>query len=523
MTQVYVGASALKEMEAKKLQFEENQNSDYGVIYFIENGKLMGTNKSDGRTRERQPELDFYTTQRFVEYSELKEGVKAIVVDASGNESISLRDIVEIKEVSTITFGVHNLRTGDRIRLNKERLRVATDEDIKAFETKLRTEKFSVGKFAKVTDVKATERHNGAHSFKTGEIIKLTYKYSEMSFEGESVERLQTNSIRVEDMVIVDEETALQMQVKVAKVGDIVVILKNEGNQHSKVGDIVEIQKFDRGSEGFRMLHADGKDASYKHRRNVRMATTQEIADFNKAKEDAKLVIKQGDYARVIKNDSFRVGDVVKVGRFDGIHFSAVKAGDNDGDFHYIDERGEVEKITEEEYNEAKRKEDAKRVKRGDVVVVVTSYNRHEEGTIGKVRSRCNGHIHLNNAEGDNMGGTLRDGKYRLATSEEKAEFQKKEAEFEIQRKEKAEWAKLGREVGELRNGDVVVFGTNTYANGFDKGSIAEIRNVSKNSYGTYRFDFGRQGQGLIGAGNSTHVQEIIATKESRVSLKLSK
>ncbi|WP_431819216.1 hypothetical protein LWL40_27615 (plasmid) [Bacillus thuringiensis] len=457
MTKVYVGASALKEMETKKLQFEETAQSDYGVVYFIENGKLMGTNKSNGVTKERQPELDFYTTQRFVEYSPLVEGMKAVIKNLDGITSSTIQkgDIVELlgnKEYDE-TVRVKTLRDNDTRWLFMSRLEIATDADIEAFENKMRAEKFSVGKYAKVTGYDATREHNGAHSFIKGEIIKLNAKYGEMNYGASSVTNDRRSSIRIEDMEIVTETEALEKMVDNAKAGDIVVITKNEGNEYSRTGDVVEIERNDRGNQGFRVKHVNGRDAGYKHRRNVRMATQDEISEFNRKKE-----------------------------------------------------RLERESAIEE----------SKKVRRNDIVVITKGTNNYgvAEGGVYRVGGRCTNHVHLMDAYGRSKG-IMNNGEFKLATPATKANFLDEE-------KVAKGWAKLDRKVGELRDGDIVVFGKETGGQ-FGEGAIAEISNVSdKGSH----FNFKLQGDvagAYVHSGRKSWVTELIATKESRLGLTVTK
>ncbi|MED3275424.1 hypothetical protein BK703_16745 [Bacillus thuringiensis serovar silo] len=520
MTKVYVGASALKEMESKKLQFEENANSDYGVVYFIENGKLMGTNKSNGKTHERQPELDFYTTQRFVEFNEFKKGSIVVVIDETYSNSIPVGTIGEVTEdhvaidnTLRVTFtDIHGVERS--AWFFPRRLRMASNEETKVFESAQRAKEFAEGKYARVMANDETRRMYGAHAFETGEIIKLVERYDSTGYRGESVKRSTKSSIRIEDMEIVEETVALKEMAKNATTGDIVYITKDNGNSYTSVGDIVKVTKEKYNGTAVDIEKADGSRAGFKYKENVRMATEAEKEKFEQAREDARLTIKEGDFARVIKNDSFRIGDVVRIGEFDGMHFEAYPV--NGAAWQYIDKRGEVEKITEEEYNEAKRKEDAKKVERGNVVVVTKSTHRISEGQVAKVRTRCTGHIHLNDAQGKDLG-SVTDGLFRLATSQEQAEFAKKEAEFTTQ----AEWAKLGREVGELRDGDIVVLGNENPGGNFRKGSIVEIHDVTDKGK---HFSFNLQGGRTYDhVGNKRWVSELIATKESRVGLTVTK
>lgn len=514
MTKVYVGASALKEMETKKLQFEDNQNSDYGVVYFVENGKLMGMNKSNGKTHERQPELNFYTTQRFVEFNEFKKGSIVVVTDDRNHDGIPVGTIAKVTKDDVKVDGTLQLELFDRdgdLRhpwFYPQRVRMASNEETKAFETAQRAKDFAEGKYARVISNDATRRHYGAHIFQTGEIIKLVERYDSTGYRAEEVKRSTKSSIRIEDMEIVEETVALKEMVKNAEAGDIVYIVIDNGNTYTNVGDIVKVTGTKYNDTAVNIVKADGSHAGLKYKENIRMATEAEKEKFVKAVEDARLTVKEGDYARVITNSSvFAKGTVVKLGRFDGMHFQGHPVGGRT--WQYIDERGEVEKITEEEYNEAKRKEDAKRVKRGDVVVLTQAISGLQADEMGTVRTRCTNHIHVNNAEGKDAG-TAHDGKFRLATDEEKEAFEKQ-----------GEWTKLGREVGELRDGDIVVLGNESLGGKFHKGSIVEIHNVSNKGA---HFYFNLQGGRTYDhGGNKRWVSEIIATKESRVSLTVTK
>ncbi|WP_255289501.1 hypothetical protein [Bacillus cereus] len=382
------------------------------------------------------------------------------------------------------------------------RVRMASNEEVKAFETAQRAKDFAEGKYARVISNDATRLNYGAHAFATGDIIKLVERYDSTGYRGEEVKRSTKSSIRIEDMEIVEETVALKEMAKDAKAGDIVYIVTDRGNRYTNVGDLVKVTGTKYNDTAVDIEKADGSPAGFKYKENIRMATQAEKDKFEKAVEDVRLTIKEGDFARVIKNDSFQIGDIVKVGRFDGMHFMAHPVTGNG--WRYIDERGEVEKITEEEYNEAKGKEDAKKVKRGEVVVVTKSTHRISEGQIAKVRTRCHGHVHLNDEQGKDLG-TINDGLFRLATAKEKEVFEKQ-----------GEWAKLGRKVGELRDGDIVAFGKDTGGQ-FRKGSLAEIRNVDGR-----HFNFKLHGDnGYSHSGNITWVAELIATNEGRANLTL--
>lgn len=511
MTKVYVGATALKEMETKKLQFEENKDSDYGVVYFIEGGKLMGTNKSNGKTEERQPAVDFYTTQRFVEFHEFKKGSIVVIADNSNHSSIPVGTIGEVVKDDVEVDGTLQLELFDKYGdlrhpwFYPRRLQMASNEQVKAFETAKRAKDFAEGKFARVTGNAMTGRMYGVHVFETGEIIKLVERYDSTGYRGESVKRSTKSSIRIEDMEIVEETVALTELAKDAKAGDIVYIVKDKGNGYTTEGDIVKVTGTKYSNTAVDIEKADGSRAGFKYKENIRMATQAEKEKFEKAVEDAKLKVEEGDFARVIASHSmFKVGTVVRVGHFDGMHFQGHPvSGDS---WQYIDKRGEVEKITEEEYNEAKRKEDAKKVERGDVVVVAKSTHRISEGQIAKVRTRCRGHVHLNDEQGKDLG-TINDGLFRLATAKEKEVFEKQ-----------GEWAKLGRKVGELRDGDIVEFNQSTGGNGFDKGSLAEIFNVRNGEDFNYR-KIGDKNNRY--SGSVRWVARLIATKETRVDITL--
>lgn len=75
-------------------------------------------------------------------------------------------------------------------------------------------------------------------------------------------------------------------------------------------------------------------------------------------------------------------------------------------------------------------------------------------------------------------------------TAEEIATIEKEAQEAEEKRREELKWAKIGRKVDELKDGDIVQFTTSTGADGYGTGAIAVISNVNGHS-----FNFGQGGK----------------------------
>lgn len=98
-----------------------------------------------------------------------------------------------------------------------------------------------------------------------------------------------------------------------------------------------------------------------------------------------------------------------------------------------------------------------------------------------------------------------------LATPEEVAEAKAKLEAEKAKAEEKAKWAKIGRKVGEFKNGDIVMFTQSTGSVYFDKGSITQIRDL-----GGREFRFGPKNVDYFG---KTSWIKLIVPVESVVNL----
>jgi hypothetical protein len=223
---------------------------------------------------------------------------------------------------------------------------------------------------------------------------------------------------------------------------------------------------------------------------------------------------KVGDYAKVIQSGHRQYGEIVELLDFpDSFNneypFRSKRLDATIGDIFGYEH---LVRATPEEVAEAKRKiEDEKRRKELVVGAYVklsgnSSYTYGLGGVIvdeiGKItNTHDNGMIIVDFPSfGNGWKGTAKD--LVLVTKEEKRKAEESE-----------KWAKIGRNIRQLKDGDVVRFLEDTGADDFPEGSTAVIKNVRGE-----RFNFGHLGKYV---GKLSWV-ELVAPVESVVNLSVS-
>ena len=195
-----------------------------------------------------------------------------------------------------------------------------------------------------------------------------------------------------------------------------------------------------------------------------------------------------GDYAKLLDVNGalsgFSIGDFVKItgdASSWGFHHIVVHKGAQRG---YCDAPS-LSRATKAEYEAQQAK--ANRLKVGEYAKVVGGGNfETETGDIVVIRCDFGKDYRVNSVDGRELSGFKFAKNLVRATDEEVAEAKRKVEQAE----EVAQWAKIGREVGEFHEGDVVVIIANT---NFSNNKIGYMGVVGEKSprTGEYRVDTG--------------------------------
>jgi hypothetical protein len=210
------------------------------------------------------------------------------------------------------------------------------------------------------------------------------------------------------------------------------------------------------------------------------VATVEIPEEVEEASESVSERLQVGDFAKVVKVDKFELGDIVEIDGEDSQHFRATRL--KDGYWHYADLEGELVKATDEEVLKAKQA----LLKEGDFARVIGvehtkrgGFHDEDNEDVGGGHSFENGtivelkkpYIKQDETE-DAFKAYYLDGsdwwwvhrKDLEPLTKEEAEHIAREAEGEKKAKaereekeaERLKWAVIGREVGEIKDGDVV-------------------------------------------------------------------
>ncbi|PFF33229.1 hypothetical protein CN335_21440 [Bacillus thuringiensis] len=239
-------------------------------------------------------------------------------------------------------------------------------------------------------------------------------------------------------------------------------------------------------------------------------------AEVEDGSESVSERLQVGDYAKVVEEDSHsaKVGDIVKI-FVDDEDNQPFKCEDLQGKelrYPWFYERGLV-KATDEEVLEAKQS----LLEEGDFARVIANTTSHhfEIGTVVKLDDYAE--------ETDAFTAYYIDGSdfWRIYRSDlepltkEEAEHIEREAEEEKKAKaEREKWAAIGREVGEIKDGDVVkVIGKGSSDHKI--GDVGEVSDSSKCLDGQYSFRVNTESLKFVN-GLGSELVELIVPVEQR-------
>ncbi|MBG9520253.1 MULTISPECIES: hypothetical protein [Bacillus cereus group] len=345
------------------------------------------------------------------------------------------------------------------------------------------SKRLQVGDYAKVI----THDDNGQSKF--GDIVKVTEddesnvpfdtKHLDGSYAGWHYENDLVRATEAE----VKEATATKDEP--LKIGDYAKIIQ-EG--HGNFGKVVKITNDNRDGQlyPYSTELLDGTFGDIHSENHLVKATEAEVLEAKQA------LLKEGDFAKVVANTTshyFEIGTVVKLDDY-AEETDAFTAYYIDGSDFWRIYRSDLEPLTKEEVLEAKRallKEGAfARIIGGENTEDVCGPHNYETGTIVKLACDCDsdGTFETRHLNGDEPDAPWVHRKDLEPLTKEEAEHIAREAEEEKKAKaEHAKWSAIGREVGELRDGDVVQFTESTGTSEFPEDSVAIITNVSGDEF----------------------------------------
>lgn len=224
----------------------------------------------------------------------------------------------------------------------------------------------------------------------------------------------------------------------------------------------------------------------------------EEAVEVEDASEPVAERLQVGDYAKVIEDgphgfeedDVVRIYDIVDYGsnRIRGEYLSGKRIGCD-----YFFEH-ELVKATDAEVQMAIREAKQALLKEGDFARVISNEvtteacgpHEFEIGTVLKLHEfdSDDNTFETRYLNGDEPDAPWVHRKDLEPLTKEEAEHIAREAEEEKKAKaEREKWAVIGREVGELRDGDVVQFTESTGTSDFPEGSVAIITNVNGDEF----------------------------------------
>lgn len=226
--------------------------------------------------------------------------------------------------------------------------------------------------------------------------------------------------------------------------GDVVVVIANESSSRNAVGDIGKLSAVTSyGAKGNVPATPDSKgvDGNWHVFDDFRKATPAEVEAYEKAAHKSSFAV--GDYVKVVK--SYRnlegvIAKITQIGEFNGDygiaefeieHLTGKYTGET-----LVADADQLVKATDAEIAKAT----APKLKAGDFVKITSGTSSIIEGEIYEVLRDEENELYILDKDGDPRCFPLALGR----------------AKYEIVDAETAKWAKIGREVGEIRKGDVV-------------------------------------------------------------------
>lgn len=285
------------------------------------------------------------------------------------------------------------------------------------------------------------------------DLEKITRSMQKMQAEQVAMVEMPEEVVEVEDE---SEPVSERLQV-----GDYAKVITYDDNDQSKFGDIVKVTEDDKSNVPFDTKHLDGSYAGWHYENDLVRATEAEVKAATATKDEP---LKIGYYAKIIQEGHENFGKVVKItnDNRDG-QLYPYSTELLDGTFGDIHSGNHIVKATEAEVLEAKQA----LLKEGDFARVISNKATTEacgphEFEVGNVLQLHEFDSEDNTFETRYLNGYTPDAEWvhrkdLEPLTKEEAEHIAREAEEEKKAEaEREKWAAIGREVGEIKKGDIV-------------------------------------------------------------------
>ncbi|PHD57702.1 hypothetical protein [Bacillus wiedmannii] len=322
-----------------------------------------------------------------------------------------------------------------------------------------------------------------------------------------SMQALQNEQVATVEMPeeTVEVEEAGEPVSERLQVGDYAKVITHDNNGMSEFSDIVKITEDDETDVPFNTDHLDGRYAGWHYENDLVRATEDEVKAATEPKVET---LKVGDYAKVVGNESdvYEKGSIVKItdvpyGKWDYQAIGIKKDDEIEEAYEQFFER-ELVKATDEEVLEAKQA----LLKEGDFARVIgVEYTKrggfHDEDNedVGGGHSFENGtivelkkpYIKQDETE-DAFKAYYLDGSdwwwvhrkdLEPLTKEESEHIEREADEEKKEKAERAKWAAIGREVGEIKDGDVVKVIDSNNGSNLNNGDIGEVSEAGGSTF----------------------------------------
>ncbi|MGG5762618.1 hypothetical protein ACQ3VC_14015 [Bacillus proteolyticus] len=278
------------------------------------------------------------------------------------------------------------------------------------------------------------------------DLEKITRKLQEMQAE-------QVTSVEMPEEVV-EEEQPVPSQLQAGDYGKVV-----EKYDMFIPGDIIKVLRNDGSRVPYYAKRLSGGEEKWLLEKQLVRATEAEVKAATEPKEEP---LKVGDYAKLIStnfNTSADLNEIVVINVVDktGIPYGIKNLNGEEIGWALKDH---LVKATDEEVLEAKQA----LLKEGDFARIIanTSSHRFEIGTVVKLKSESGTSFTAYYIDESDFWGVYRKDLEPLTKEEaehiarEAEEEKKAKAEREEKEAERLKWAAIGREVGEIKKGDIV-------------------------------------------------------------------
>ncbi|ASK14434.1 TPA: hypothetical protein ACTZ5S_001743 [Bacillus cereus] len=273
-----------------------------------------------------------------------------------------------------------------------------------------------------------------------------------------SMQKMQNEQQGQAEQVVAEEEVEVEYEDEPVserlQVGDYVKVIAHDDNGQSKFGDIVKVTEDDESDIPFDTKHLDGSYAGWHYEKDLVRATEAEVKAVTEPKVEP---LKVGDFAKLISTNFNTNADLNEIVVINVVDKTGIPYGIKNLNGEEIGwaPKDHLVKATDEEVLEAKQA----LLKEGDFARVIanTSNHRFEIGTVVNLKSH-NSNTKSFSAyylDGSDFWGVY--SKDLEPLTKEETEHIAREGEEEKKAKaERAKWAAIGREVGEIKKGDIV-------------------------------------------------------------------